>query len=63
METGSDTRRMEIQKCCECGRSVRQGSSRFVNRVLELNDEDTRREMGRPFPDGDYVCADCELNN
>lgn len=49
---------MEI--CCECGRSVKMGSGRFVNRIPELNDYETRKEMGRPYPEGDWVCEECD---
>jgi hypothetical protein len=48
------------QLCNECGRSVAPGSGRFVNRVVDLNDVKTRIEMGKPFPKGDYICADCD---
>lgn len=46
--------------CAECGKSVAWGSNHFINRVPECNDRATRRKMGRPFPKGDYVCADCD---
>lgn len=36
------------------------GSGRYVNRVADLNDESTRAAMGKPFPAGDYVCAECD---
>jgi len=46
--------------CCECGRSVKWGSGLFVNRVPECNDPETRRKLGRPFPEGDYICRECD---
>jgi hypothetical protein len=46
--------------CNECGRSVAWGSGHFVNRVPDLNDIETRREMGKAFPEGDYMCAECD---
>jgi len=46
--------------CNECGRSVKPGSGLFVNRVPDLNDYQTRVEMGKPFPEGGYVCAECD---
>lgn len=46
--------------CNECGQSVRRGSGKFINRVIDLNGYTTRREMGKPHPEGDYICADCE---
>jgi len=48
--------------CNECGHSVAWGSGRFVNRVPDLNDVALRREMGKPFPKGDYLCEECDLN-
>lgn len=45
--------------CNECGKSVACGSGNFANRVTDLNDVATRIEMGKPYPDGDYICADC----
>ena len=48
--------------CCECGVSVAFGSGRYVNRIPECNDINTRKEMGRPFPDGNYVCWECDAN-
>jgi hypothetical protein len=56
----SRTEKVDGEICNECGCSVAWGSGHFVNRVPDLNDADTRREMGRPFPNGGYVCADCE---
>ena len=45
--------------CNACGRSVLPGSGRFVNRVPVLNSVEERREMGKPFPAGNYLCAEC----
>ena len=47
--------------CNECGLPVDTKSGRFVNRVIDFNDYLTRKEMGKPFPEGDYICAECEL--
>ena len=47
--------------CNECGRSVAFGSGRYVNRVPDLNDEETRQEGGKPFPQGDFICAECDI--
>ncbi len=51
--------------CNECGRSVKWGSGLYVNRVLDLNDYETRVKMGKPFPEGEYICRECEekINN
>jgi ribosomal protein L40E len=46
--------------CNECGASVAPGSGHFVSRVPDFNDEETRIEMGKPFPKGDYICRKCE---
>jgi len=46
--------------CNECGRSVRLGSGWFINRVPDLNEPQERRGMGRPFPEGDFICAECD---
>ncbi len=49
------------ETCSECGQSVRTGTGRFVNRVIDLNNYRTRKEMGKPYPDGDYQCAECDM--
>jgi hypothetical protein len=46
--------------CNECGKSVAWGSGNFVNRVIDLNDLETRIEMGKPFPRGNFICAECD---
>lgn len=46
--------------CNECGNSVKLGSGRFVNRIPDLNSSKERQDMGKPYPLGDYICADCE---
>lgn len=46
--------------CNECGRDVSWGSNLFINRVLDLDDYETRKIMGKPFPEGEYICRDCE---
>lgn len=51
---------MVEQICNECGRSVAPGSGWFVNRVPDLNDMETRRENGKPFPEGDFLCVECD---
>lgn len=50
------------EMCNECGQSVRRGSGKFVNRVIDLNGYKTRQGMGKPHPEGDYICADCEAD-
>jgi uncharacterized protein YlaI len=48
------------EMCNECGQSVRRRSGKFVNRVIDLNGYKTRQGMGKPHPEGDYICAECE---
>jgi len=50
----------EKEICNQCGRSVAPGSGRFVNRVPSLDDVETRREAGYPYPEGGYTCAECD---
>ena len=49
-----------FELCNECGRSVKAGSGHFVNRVMDFNDYPTRIEMGKLFPQGDFICAECD---
>ena len=49
-----------IEICNECGRSVKMGSGLFVDRVIDLDDYETRFDMGKPYPEGDYMCRECE---
>lgn len=49
---------MEI--CNECGKSVARGHGLFVDRVPDLDDVEQRIDNGRPFPEGDWVCRECE---
>lgn len=46
--------------CNECGRSVARGSGRFVNRIQDLDTVETRKENGKPYPEGDFICAECD---
>ncbi len=50
----------DLEICNECGKSVKPGSGKFVNRIPDLNDYVTRREIGKPYPQGGYTCDDCE---
>jgi hypothetical protein len=47
--------------CNICGKSVEWGSGRYVNRIPDLNEKEIRVKMGRPFPEGDFVCAECDV--
>jgi len=46
--------------CNECGKSVQFGFGHFVNRVPDFNDLNERIEMQKPFPDGDFICQECD---
>jgi len=50
----------QVEICNECGKSVRLGTGLFVNRVPDFNDLATRIEMGKPFPEGDFICPQCD---
>ena len=49
------------EKCFNCGKSVRWGSSNYVNRSPSFDDYYTRKANGYKYPEGAYCCADCEL--
>lgn len=49
-----------IEICNECGRSVNFGSNLFIDRVPDLDDYKTRKENGKSFPKGDYICREYE---
>jgi len=49
-----------IEICNECGRDVGFGSGLFVNRIVDFDDYRTRKIMNKPFPNGDYICRECE---
>ena len=43
-----------------CGQDVKRGSGLFANRVPECNDYQTKVEMGRRFPEGEWICIICD---
>ena len=45
--------------CVECGKSTKQGSGRFINRVPVLDDYEEKVECGYKFPNGKYICESC----
>lgn len=51
---------MDKEICCECGKSVKMGSGNFVNRVPVLDTYEERKEAGRPFPKGEWICGSCD---
>ena len=50
----------KIEICNECGRSVKFGSGFYINRDFDGNDYNSRIDMGKPFPQGDFICAECD---
>ena len=46
--------------CNECGRNTAPGSELFIDRVPSGDDFETHREMGKPFPEGGFICRECE---
>lgn len=55
-----ESKAQDTDICNMCGRSVAWGSGWFVNRVPDLNAPEDREEMGRPYTDGDWICAECD---
>ncbi len=47
--------------CNICGKSVEGGSGKYVNRIPDFTEKATRLDMGRRFPEGDFVCAECDV--
>jgi len=50
-----------VEACNHCGRNVSFGSGLFVNRVPDLNDIATRVANNLYYPEGDFVCIECDL--
>lgn len=48
------------EHCSFCGDLVTFKSGKFVNRVIDANDVETRKSLGRKYPAGDFVCAECD---
>jgi len=46
--------------CTLCGASVKPGSGNYVNRVPDLNDYQAKLEQKKPFPHGQFICAECD---
>ena len=51
-----------IEICNHCGDSVARGSGKFVNRIPDLNDIETRIFNKRVDPAGEFVCDECDSN-
>lgn len=58
MEREKLIKRVEI--CNECGREVSLGSSLFIDRIIDLDDTETRVDNSKPFANGDYICCECD---
>jgi len=50
---------MDREICAECGKSVKPGSGRFVNRILILDTDKEKKASGRPYWWADYICPEC----
>lgn len=48
--------------CNHCGESVEFGSGRFVDRIPDFNDVETRIANNLAYPKGDFVCVHCDSN-
>jgi len=48
------------ETCFECGESVKFGSGKYVNRIPSLDDVEIRKGNGAEFPEGDFICAECD---
>jgi len=55
------TKKVMKEICNECGKSVKFGSGRFVNRISDFNTRAYRKGMGKPYPEGDFICEECDL--
>lgn len=52
-----------VEICNHCGRKVHFGSGWFAGRVPDCNPLEVRIADGRPYPEGDFVCAECDSKN
>ena len=59
MESSSNTKTTK-EICCECGKSVASSSGSFINRVIVFDDYETKVERGCPYPEGGFICSECE---
>jgi len=61
VEKGMKILRQDTEICNECGRSVSPGSGWFVNRVPDFNTYEEKIENGKLYPQGEYLCVECDL--
>lgn len=58
----NSTKKTKLHEFCnECGQPVNFGSGRFVNRIIDLNTIEDKKEMRKPFPQGHFICEECDL--
>ena len=63
MEKRQETGQRKLcETCNKCGRSVAYGSGLYVNRVLDLNTVEERKDSGKPCPNGDFLCRECDVD-
>ena len=51
---------IDAEICIWCGRSVKIGTGRFVNRVAVLDDFLENKLKGELYPHGEWHCPECE---
>jgi len=51
---------LENETCNECGMSVSFGTGFYINRIIDFDDYAERLEMNKHFPQGNFICAECE---
>jgi hypothetical protein len=49
-----------VEICNHCGRNVAYNSGFFINRIPDFNEKETRIDNGLGFPEGDFVCRECD---
>ncbi|MGI0141302.1 MAG: hypothetical protein ACREBF_01475 [Candidatus Micrarchaeales archaeon] len=47
------------ERCNECGRNVASRSGLFVDRTASFDNYKTQTLMGKPFPNGGFMCREC----
>jgi hypothetical protein len=45
--------------CNVCGKSVAEGTKEYDGRIPDFTTIEWRKRMGRPYPEGSYMCAEC----
>jgi len=49
-----------VDICNECGKSVKPGSGLCINRIVDFNNKNYRKQMGKPYYKGDFICIICD---